>query len=77
MQVYANALVKYTFELGGTCITADYGLLDDGVSVHNAQNMWAPNGTISTIDGKAHAKNASEPGKLTVEFASVPVPGTF
>lgn len=39
-QVYSNALVAYTFELGGKCVTADYGLLEDGISVHNTQNMW-------------------------------------
>ena len=39
-QVSSNALVAYTFELGGKCVTADYGLLEDGISVHNSQNMW-------------------------------------
>lgn len=77
-QVYANALVKYTFELGGKCVTATYGLRDDGsISVHNAQNQWKPNGTLSTIDGHAYAPNASEPGKLLVEFDSVPYPGSY
>lgn len=75
--MYANALVKYTFELGGTCVTADYGKIEDGISVRNAQNMWRPNGTISTIEGRAFAPNASEPGKLQVEFDSVPFPGSY
>jgi lipocalin len=75
--VYANALVQYTFELGGKCVTADYGLLNNGVSVHNAQNMWKVNGTISTIEGRAFAPNASEPGQLRVEFDAVPFPGSY
>lgn len=77
--MYANFLVKYTFELGGVCVTADYGLLPDGsgVSVHNAQNILKPNGTTTIINGQATAKNASEPGKLTVTFNSVPFPGSY
>ena len=77
--MYANYLVKYTFELGGVCVTADYGLLPDGsgVSVHNAQNILKPNGTTTIINGQATAKNASEPGKLTVTFNSVPFPGSY
>lgn len=76
--MYANALVKYTFELGGKCVTADYAKLEDGsIRVHNAQNMWRPNGTISTIEGRAFAPNASEPGQLRVEFDAVPFPGSY
>ena len=61
------------------CVTADYGLLPDGtgVSVHNAQNIFRPNGTTTIINGKATANNASEPGKLTVTFDSVPFPGSY
>lgn len=77
--MYANYIVQYTFELGGVCVTADYGLLPDGtgVSVHNAQNILKPNGTTTIINGQATAKNASEPGKLTVTFNSVPFPGSY
>lgn len=77
--MYANYLVKYTFELGGVCVTADYGLLANGtgVSVHNAQNFLQPNGTTTIINGQATANNASEPGKLTVTFDHVPFPGSY
>jgi len=36
-QVYASRTVKYTFELGGNCVTADYGAteFDDVISVTN------------------------------------------
>jgi len=60
-------------------VTADYGLLDDGsgISVLNAQNMWKVTGNISTIEGRAFAPNASEPGQLQVEFDAVPFPGSY
>ena len=78
-QVAANYIVKYTFELGGVCVTADYQMLEDGsgVSVHNAQNLLKPNGTTTAIDGQASARNASEPGKLTVTFDKIPFPGSY
>jgi len=78
-KLYANLLVKYTFELGGVCVTADYGLLANGtgVSVHNAQNFLQPNGTTTIINGQATAMNASEPGKLTVTFDPIPFPGSY
>lgn len=36
-QAYASRTVKYTFELGGNCVTADYGAteFDDVISVRN------------------------------------------
>jgi hypothetical protein len=72
-------LVQYTFELGGVCVTADYGLLPNGtgISVHNAQNFLEPNGTTTIINGNAMAMNASEPGKLTVNFDAIPFPGSY
>lgn len=47
------------------------------MSVHNAQNILKPNGTTTIINGQATAKNASEPGKMTVTFNSVPFPGSY
>ena len=45
--------------------------------MHNAQNILRPNGTTTTIEGHAFARNASEPGKLTVEFTNIPFPGSY
>mmetsp|Transcript_98487 Transcript_98487/g.306673 ORF Transcript_98487/g.306673 Transcript_98487/m.306673 type:complete len:209 (+) Transcript_98487:37-663(+) len=41
-QVYASFTVKYTMELGGNCVTADYGVLAgraDAISVTNAVDV--------------------------------------
>ncbi|XP_074649182.1 apolipoprotein D-like [Tubulanus polymorphus] len=67
-QVYADAVVMKTFERNGVCITADYGLLENGVvSVFNAMRITKPNGELKTIKGTAK-QNVKEPGKLTVNL---------
>ena len=74
-QVY-GAPTNVIFQGYGECITADYGLLDNGyVSVLNTQtNEYAE---IETISGYAYYKNASEPGKLTVHLEGVPTDAPY
>jgi lysozyme C len=69
-QIY-GAPTNAIFQGYGTCITADYGLLDNGyVSVLNAQVNR--NKEIEKINGYAYYKNTSEPGQLTVHLDGVP-----
>lgn len=75
LQVYA-APTNSIFQGYGTCITADYGLLDNGdVSVLNSQLDKDHN--IEKINGYAFYKNSSEPGKLTVHLDGVPVDSPY
>ena len=74
-QVY-QAPTNVIFQGYGTCITADYGLLDDGnINVINTQ--LDENHNIEQITGYAYYKNASEPGKLTVHLDGVPVDSPY
>lgn len=69
-QVY-GAPTNAIFQGYGTCITADYGLLDNGyVSVLNSQ--LNKHKEIEQINGYAYYKNISEPGKLAVHLDGVP-----
>lgn len=69
-QVY-GAPTNAIFQGYGTCITADYGLLDNGyVSVLNSQ--LNKNKEMEQINGYAYYKNISEPGQLTVHLDGVP-----
>ena len=74
-QVY-QAPTNVIFQGYGTCITADYGLLDNGnINVINTQ--LDENHNIEQITGYAYYKNASEPGKLTVHLDGVPVDSPY
>jgi len=74
-QVY-GAPTNVIFQGYGECITADYGLLDNGyVSVLNTQTN--ENNEIETISGYAYYKNVSEPGKLTVHLEGVPTDAPY
>lgn len=74
-QVY-EAPTNSIFQGYGTCITADYGLLENGnVSVVNTQ--LDENNEIEDITGYAYYKNISEPGKLTVHLEGVPVDAPY
>jgi lipocalin len=74
-QVY-GAPTNVIFQGNGTCITADYGLLDNGfVSVLNSQIN--DNNVLETISGYAYYKDLSEPGKLTVHLDGVPVDSPY
>lgn len=74
-QVY-GAPTNTLFQGYGTCITADYGLLDNGyVSVLNSQ--LNENNEIEKINGYAYYKNTSEPGKLSVHLDGVPTDSPY
>lgn len=74
-QVY-GAPTNAIFQGYGTCITADYGLLDNGqVSVLNTQ--LNKNMEYESINGYAYYKDDSEPGKLTVKLDGVPVDSPY
>lgn len=74
-QVY-GAPTNSIFQGYGTCLTADYGLLDNGqISVLNAQ--LNKNKEVETISGYGYYQNVSEPGKLTVHLDGVPVDSPY
>lgn len=74
-QVY-GAPTNTIFQGYGTCITADYGLLDNGyVSVLNSQ--LNKNKELEQISGYGYYKNISDPGKLTVHLDGVPVDSPY
>ncbi len=74
-QVY-QAPTNVIFQGYGTCITADYGLLDNGdISVLNSQ--LDKNKELEQISGYGYYKNTSEPGKLTVHLDGVPVDSPY
>lgn len=75
IQVYESP-TNAIFQGYGTCITADYGLLDNGnIEVINTQ--LDENKEIEQIKGYAYYKNVSEPGKLTVHLEGVPVDSPY
>ena len=74
-QIY-GAPTNEIFQGYGKCITADYGLLDNGeVSVLNSQ--LNENNELETICGYAYYKNVSDPGKLTVHLEGVPIDSPY
>lgn len=74
-QVYGSP-TNVLFQGYGKCITAQYGLLDDGnVSVINSQIN--KDDELEQIFGYAYYQNVSEPGKLTVHLDGVPVDSPY
>lgn len=74
-QVY-GAPTNALFQGYGECITADYGLMDNGqVSVLNSQINRK--GDLETISGYAYIKNETEPGQLTVHLDGTPVDAPY
>tara|TARA_B110000305_G_scaffold211604_1_gene246109 strand:- start:592 stop:1101 length:510 start_codon:yes stop_codon:yes gene_type:complete len=74
-QVY-GAPTNVVFQGYGECITADYGLMDNGqVSILNSQINRK--GELETIGGYAYVKNETEPGQLTINLDGVPVESSY
>ena len=74
-QIY-GAPTNVIFQGYGKCITAEYGLLDDGnISVLNSQ--LNENDELEQIGGYAYYTNSSEPGKLTVHLDGTPVDAPY
>jgi lipocalin len=75
LQVYYSPTNVF-FQGYGTCITADYGILENGdINVINTQ--LNKNKEIEQITGYGYYKNLSEPGKLTVHLEGVPVDAPY
>jgi len=75
MQLYGSP-TNVIFQGYGTCITADYGILDNGnIDVTNSQ--LNNNRELEQITGYGYYKNISEPGKLTVHLEGVPVDSPY
>ena len=74
-QIY-GAPTNVIFQGYGQCITAEYGLLDNGdVSVLNSQIN--SDYELEQISGYAYYTNTSEPGKLSVHLDGVPVDSPY
>ena len=74
-QVY-GAPTNVLFQGYGKCITAEYGLLENGnVNVINSQQN--SENELDQITGYAYYTNTSEPGKLTVHLDGVPVDSPY
>jgi lysozyme C len=75
VQIY-GAPTNSIFQGYGKCITADYGLLDNGyVSVLNSQIN--KNNEIEKINGYAYYKNTSNNGELTIHLEGVPIDSPY
>lgn len=69
-EVYKD-LVDETFQKGGSCVTAQYTLYDNGtVGVYNSELLR--NGTNSTIEGVAYYDGNNTGGELTVMLEDLP-----
>jgi apolipoprotein D and lipocalin family protein len=74
-QIY-GAPTNVIFQGYGECLTAQYGLLDNGyVSVLNSQIN--SDDELEQISGYAYYTNTSEPGKLTVHLDGVPTESPY
>ena len=74
-QIY-GAPTNVIFQGYGKCLTAQYGLLENGdVSVLNSQIN--SNNELEQISGYAYYTNTSEPGKLSVHLDGVPVDSPY
>ena len=74
-QIY-GAPTNVIFQGYGECLTAEYGLLDNGdVSVLNSQIN--SDYELEQISGYAYYTNMSEPGKLSVHLDGVPVDSPY
>lgn len=62
-----------TFEYGGVCICADYGLNENGtVSVFNQQRTYTHDGAFKSIRGFAQEGSDHIPGHLEVQLGGMP-----
>jgi len=66
-QTYASSTVKYTFEAGGECVTADYGPVDGRTDVITVRNRNLVLGLPVSINGYAVA-NPQQAGEFEVNL---------
>jgi lipocalin len=72
-QVIGSEL-NFAFMRNGTCVTADYGLGDNNITVLNSQYY---NDRLEQITGYAVESNSEIQGELKVYLAGVPVAGQY
>ncbi|KAG7310788.1 hypothetical protein JYU34_003609 [Plutella xylostella] len=60
------------FELGGKCVTANYGEKDNGMITVVNKQLSVFSGVKSMIEGEANQVSRSDVGKLAVRFPSLP-----
>jgi apolipoprotein D and lipocalin family protein len=66
---YEIARLPNSFEKGLVCVTAEYGLREDGkISVVNAGQKEGEPGRVKSVKGKAWVPDKNEPGRLKVQF---------
>ena len=74
-EVYSDVLDQ-TFQRGGSCVTADYTIFEDGtVGVLNKEKYL--NGTETSIAGIAYYDDGNSGGELTVKLDGTPVPAPY
>ena len=74
-EVYADNFDQ-TFQRGGTCVTAEYTLLENGtVDVLNKEVYL--NGTDTSISGTAYYQDGNSGGELTVNLEGTPAPAPY
>merc|ERR1712187_639192 len=66
-QTYASSTVKYTFEAGGNCVTADYGAVEGRPDVITVRNSNLALGLPVSISGYAIA-NPNQAGEFQVNL---------
>lgn len=66
---YEIARLPNSFEKGLVCVTAEYGLREDGkISVINAGQKEDEPGKVKSVTGKAWVPDKNETGRLKVQF---------
>lgn len=66
---YEIARLPNSFEKGLVCVTANYGMRDDGkISVINAGRKEDDISKVKSVQGKAWVPDKNEPGRLKVQF---------
>lgn len=74
-EVYED-LFDESFQKGGSCVTAEYTLFENGtVGVLNKEIL--PNGTETSITGFAYYEGDNEGGELTVDLEGTPAPAPY
>lgn len=71
-QAYSDLAVEATFENSSFCVTADYGLNENGtISVLNAERQFSVTGPIRRVLGWAAEDTGAAAGQLTVHLQTV------
>jgi len=75
-QVYASKSVSLTFERNAFCVTADYGVGDNGqITVLNSDRLESATGPLDVIHG--YATKTGTVGQLSVHLETVPIAAPY